>query len=357
MDFKDQITQLASRVEKMLPQIQTEEATKNALVMPFIQIMGYDVFNPFEVNPEYIADLGIKKGEKVDYAIIKDGDPTILIECKHHLENLDPHNSQLFRYFHTTKAKFGLLTNGLVYRFYTDLVEKNKMDSTPFFEFRITEIKETELAELKKFHKSYFDVDNITNTASELKYLNELKTLLHREIADPSESFVTFFTKQIYPNMITAKVKEQFAPIIKRSFNQLISDAINERLKSALNQEKQIDAAESIKIEEGGVVEAVSGIVTTEEEIEGFFIVKSILREVLEPKRITYRDALSYFAILLDDNNRKTICRLYLNTKKYLVVLDENKKEIKHEIQSIDDLYTFADTLKEVILKLELQKK
>lgn len=357
MDFKDQITQLASRVEKMLPQIQTEEATKNALVMPFIQIMGYDVFNPFEVNPEYIADLGIKKGEKVDYAIIKDGDPTILIECKHHLENLDPHNSQLFRYFHTTKAKFGLLTNGLVYRFYTDLVEKNKIDSTPFFEFRITEIKEAELAELKKFHKSYFDVDNITNTASELKYLNELKTLLHREIADPSESFVTFFTKQIYPNMITAKVKEQFAPIIKRSFNQLISDAINERLKSALNQEKQIDAAESIKIEEGGVVEAVTGIVTTEEEIEGFFIVKSILREVVEPKRITYRDALSYFAILLDDNNRKTICRLYLNTKKYLVVLDENKKEIKHEIQSIDDLYAFADTLKEVILKLELQKK
>lgn len=357
MDFKDQITQLASRVEKMLPQIQTEEATKNALVMPFIQIMGYDVFNPFEVNPEYIADLGIKKGEKVDYAIIKDGDPTILIECKHHLENLDPHNSQLFRYFHTTKAKFGLLTNGIVYRFYTDLVEKNKMDSTPFFEFRITEIKEAELAELKKFHKSYFDVDNITNTASELKYLNELKTLLHREIADPSESFVTFFTKQIYPNMITAKVKEQFAPIIKRSFNQLISDAINERLKSALNQEKQIDAAESIKIEEAGVVEAATGIVTTEEEIEGFFIVKSILREVVEPKRITYRDALSYFAILLDDNNRKTICRLYLNTKKYLVVLDENKKEIKYEIQSIDDLYTFADTLKEVILKLEQQKK
>ena len=166
MDFKDQIAQLASRVEKMLAQIQTEEATKNALVMPFIQIMGYDVFNPFEVNPEFIADLGIKKGEKVDYAIMKDGEPTILIECKHHLENLDPHNSQLFRYFHTTKAKFGLLTNGLVYRFYTDLVERNKMDSTPFFEFKLTEVKEAEIAELKKFHKSYFDVENITNTAS-----------------------------------------------------------------------------------------------------------------------------------------------------------------------------------------------
>lgn len=351
MDFKDQIAQLASRVEKMLPQIQTEEATKNALVMPFIQIMGYDVFNPFEVNPEFIADLGIKKGEKVDYAIMKDGEPTILIECKHHLENLDPHNSQLFRYFHTTKAKFGLLTNGLVYRFYTDLVEKNKMDSTPFFEFKLTEVKDAEVAELKKFHKSYFDVENISNTASELKYLNELKLLLHREISDPSEGFITFFTKQIYPKVITAKVKEQFGPIIKRSFNQLISDAINERLKSALNQEK--DIAVTAKTEEISIPEPASGIVTTEEEIEGFFIVKSMLRETIDSKRITYRDALSYFAILLDDNNRKTICRLYLNTKKYLVVLDENKKEVKYEIQSLDDLYKYAGIFNEVVLKLE----
>jgi hypothetical protein len=356
MDFKDQIAQLASRVEKMLPQIQTEEATKNALVMPFIQIMGYDVFNPFEVNPEFIADLGIKKGEKVDYAIMKDGEPTILIECKHHLENLDPHNSQLFRYFHTTKAKFGLLTNGLVYRFYTDLIEKNKMDSTPFFEFKLTEIKDVELVELKKFHKSYFDVENITNTASELKYLNELKSLLHQEIADPSDSFITFFTKQIYPKVITAKVKEQFAPIIKRSFNQLISDAINERLKSALNQEKEKDVAEAIKLEEVVPTEPGTGIITTEEEIEGFFIVKSILREVIDPKRITYRDALSYFAILLDDNNRKTICRLYLNNKKYLVVLDENKKEVKYEIQSLDDLYNHIAVLNEAVLKLEGSK-
>jgi hypothetical protein len=352
MDFKDQIAQLASRVEKMLSQIQTEEATKNALVMPFIQIMGYDVFNPFEVNPEFIADLGIKKGEKVDYAIMKDGEPTILIECKHHLENLDPHNSQLFRYFHTTHAKFGLLTNGLVYRFYTDLVEKNKMDSTPFFEFKLTEIKEAEIAELKKFHKSYFDVENITNTASELKYLNELKGLLHKEIADPSDGFITFFTKQVYPKVITAKIKEQFSPIIKRSFNQLISDAINERLKSALNQEKEKDAAASIKLE-GTVAEPGSGIITTEGEIEGFFIVKSILRETIDPKRITYRDALSYFAILLDDNNRKTICRLYLNTKKYLAVLDDNKKETKLELQSLDDLYNHAGVLNEAVVRLE----
>jgi hypothetical protein len=354
MDFKDQIAQLASRVDKMIPQIQTEEATKNALVMPFIQILGYDVFNPFEVNPEFIADIGIKKGEKVDYAIMLEGEPCILIECKHHLENLDPHNSQLFRYFHTTKAKFGLLTNGLVYRFYTDLVEKNKMDSSPFFEFKLTDIKDTEIAELKKFHKSYFNVENITNTASELKYLNELKTLLNKEIAEPSEPFVTFFTKQVYPGVLTSKVKDQFMPIIKRSFTQLISDAISDRLKSALYQEKQKDVEEAAIIE--SPISAPSNVNTTDEEMEGFFIVKSILREIIEPKRITFRDAQSYFAILLDDNNRRTICRLYLGSKKYFVVLDENKKEVKTEICSIDDLFSKADILKAAIEKLESKK-
>ncbi|WP_295793667.1 type I restriction endonuclease [Mucilaginibacter sp.] len=352
MDFKDQILQLALRAEKMLPQLQTEEATKNALIMPFIQIMGYDVFNPFEVNPEYIADIGIKKGEKVDYAIMKDGEPAILIECKHHLENLDPHNSQLFRYFHTTKAKFGLLSNGMTYRFYTDLVEKNKMDTTPFFEFKLTEIKDVEIAELRKFHKSYFDVENITNTASELKYLNEFKNILTKEMDSPSENFVAFFTKQVYPGVLTAKIKEQFQPIVKRSFNQLINDTINERLKSALNQEKQKDAQEAAKIE---VVpdNPSANIVTTEEELEGFYIVKSILRQIIDAKRITYRDAQSYFAILLDDNNRKTICRLYLNTKKLLVVLDENKKEIKHEISGIDEIFKYSDVLVKTVEKLD----
>lgn len=355
MDFKDQILQLATRVEKLLPQLKTEEATKNALIMPFIQVLGYDVFNPFEVNPEFIADIGIKKGEKVDYAIMKEGEPTILIECKHHLEKLDPHNSQLFRYFHTTTAKFGLLTNGLAYRFYTDLVEKNKMDSTPFFEFNITEIKEAEIVELKKFHKSYFDVESITNTASELKYLHELKTLLVQEMVTPSENFVSFFAKQIYSGVLTAKVKEQFGPIIKRSFSSLINDSISDRLKSALNQEKQIEVAEATKLEENAITEAATtGIVTTEEELEGFYIVKSLLRQHVDAKRIAYRDALSYFAILLDDNNRKTICRLYLGaSKKYLAIPDDNKKEIKHEINSLDEIYQHTEDLLKVIDRLE----
>ncbi len=350
MDFKDAILQFASRVEKLCPQIQTEEATKNALIMPFIQLLGYDVFNPFEVSPEFIADIGIKKGEKVDYAILKDEKPIILVECKHYKENLDPHNSQLFRYFHTTEAKFGLLTNGITFRFYTDLATPNKMDEKPFFEFKITEIRDNEISELKKFHKSYFDLESITNTASELKFLNEIKTLLANEMISPSEDFVRYFAKKTYPSFVTAKVLEQFTPITKKAFMLLMNDTINDRLKTALNAEVENEqplTSESVDTE---TMAEKSMVITTEEEKEAFFIIKAILRQKVDSKRIVMRDAQSYCAILFDDNNRKTICRLNLGGKKKTIeVAIADKKFIKTEIQSVDDIYTLSEALNEAI--------
>jgi len=350
MDFKDQIKILGERVSKLKDQIKTEEATKNAFIMPFLQALGYDVFNPTEVVPEFVSDIGLKKGEKIDYAIFLEGKPAILVECKHWSQNLSIHDGQLLRYFHVSKAKFGLLTNGINYRFYSDLVEANKMDEKPFLEFNIHEIKDNQIEELKKFHKSYFDADSITNTASELKYTNELKQLLQQELNNPSPDFVKHFAKQVYPSNISAKVLEQFTNLTKKSVQQYISDLITERLKTALTKEDEATKEQAGKKEAIPNIETDNKVETTEEEIEGFLIVKSILRQKNDIKRITYRDAQSYFAILLDDNNRKTICRLYLNgNKKYLVVLDQNKKEVKNEIKSLDDIYTFSDQLLEIV--------
>jgi hypothetical protein len=238
MDFRDEIKQLSERVGKMKLQIQTEEATKNAFIMPFIKALGYDVFNPTEVVPEFVTDIGIKKGEKIDYAIFKDGKPTILVECKHWKQNLNLHDGQLLRYFHVSKAKFGLLTNGIEYRFYSDLVEANKMDEKPFLEFNIADVKENQIEELKKFHKSYFDIDSIVNTASELKYTNELKHLLHQELTNPSTEFVKFFARQVYPSVVTQKVLDLFTELTKKSVQQYISDIYTERLKTALSKKK-----------------------------------------------------------------------------------------------------------------------
>lgn len=318
--------------------------------MPFIKELGYDVFNPFEVTPELVADIGTKQGEKIDYAIMQNGDPIILIECKHHAATLTVNNaSQLFRYFHTTKAKFSILTNGIEYKFYTDLVEPNKMDEKPFFAFNITDIKDNQIEELKKFHKAYYDFENIVNTASDLKYTFELKKLIDAEFTHPSPEFVRHFAKQVYPSVVNARVLEQFTNLTKKSIQQYISDLITERLKSALTKEDSVAKEQDAAIPETEKPDNAN-VVTTEEELEGFMIVKTILRQKIPVSRIAFRDAQSYFAILLDDNNRKTICRLYFNgNKKFIATIDENKKEIKNEIASVDDIFNFSELLLKII--------
>ena len=350
MDFKDQIRALGERVVKLKEQIKTEEATKNALIMPFLQVLGYDVFNPMELVPEFVADVGTKKGEKVDYAIMRDEKPVILIECKHWAQKLEIHDNQLLRYFTVTKARFGLLTNGIRYKFYTDLVETNVMDTTPFLEFDITEVKEAQIEELKKFHKSYFDVANILSSASELKYVGEIKNILNTELKTPSEDFVRYFATKVFKGRVTEKILFQFSDFVKKSVHGVLTDHIQDRLKTALDNEK-IAAQQELVAEPIGTPPSVGEaagpqVVTTEEEMEGFYIVKSILRQKISAERIFYRDTQSYFNIILDDSIRKTICRLYLNgNKKFLATLDESKKEVKNEIQSLDDIYQYADAI------------
>lgn len=354
MDFKDVIKQLAERILKNKDLVQTEEATKHSFVMPFIHALGYDVFNPIEVVPEFIADLGIKKGEKVDYAIMKDGQPIILIECKHWTANLDPHNSQLFRYFHTTKAKFSILTNGFESRFYTDLVEPNKMDEKPFFIFDIRDIRDNQIDELKKFHKAYYDHDVIVSTANELKYTSELKNILHNELGNPSPDFVRHFAKQVYPGPITQKILDQFTALTKKSFQLYVGDLITDRLKSALKTE-QLEETQVLDTAQqsstlGAAASVDNKIETTPEEIESFQIVRSIVRSCCPVSKIHHRDAQSYFAILFDDNNRKPICRMYLNGgKKYIALFDDKKVEVKKEITSLDDIFAHADHLCETV--------
>ena len=355
MDFKDEIKILGERVLKHKDQTYTEEGTKNAFVMPFLMALGYDVFNPNEVVPEFISDIGLKKGEKIDYAIFLEKQCTMLIECKHWAHELNVFEGQLLRYFHTSKAKFGILTNGINYRFYSDLVDPNKMDEKPFLEFNISEIKDNQIEELKKFHKSYFDAESIVNTASELKFTSELKLLLQQELVNPTPEFVKHFAKQVFPKTVTAKVLELFTTLIKKSAQQYISDLITDRLKTALNKEDEVTKEKEKESAEALVLskEAENKPDTTEEEVESFMIVKSILRQKIDIKRISYRDAQSYFSIILDDNNRKTICRMYFNgIKKYFVVLDENKKEIKSEIKSLDDIYNHTDALFKVVERL-----
>jgi hypothetical protein len=355
MDFKDSIRQISERIENLKANLPTEEATKNALIMPFINALGYDVFNPLEVLPEMSCDIGTKKGEKIDYAIMKDGEPVILIECKHWEQDLNLHDNQLLRYFNVSKAKFGVLTNGIIYRFYTDLAEPNKMDTKPFLEVNLLDIKEAQIEELKKFHKSYFNVDDILSSASELKYMGELKTVISGEFSSPSPDFVKYFGKQVYDGVFTPKILEQFTALVKRTVTAYINDMISDRLKAAIKEDETTPEEKAIeqKAAPSPEPEPANKIVTTDEELRAFYIIKAVLHGVVPQERITYRDAQTYFAVFLDDNNRKTVCRLYLDspTNKRITFLDENKSEHHNKISSIDDIYNFSEELISAVKK------
>lgn len=344
-EFNEQIKQFSTRVKQVQPNIQTEEATKMSMIIPFFQLLGYDVFNPAEFCPEFAADVGVKKGEKVDYAIMEDGKPLILVECKWCGEKLDKHGSQLFRYFAATAAKFGILTNGIVYRFYTDLEEANKMDLSPFLEINLYDIKEYQLAELKKFCKSNFDSDNIFSTASELKYTSLMKGVLTAELENPSDDFIRFILTNTYEGAKTQKVIDKFRPVVKRSLTGFINDLVNQKISSALKdsepEEKEEDTPDTVEIDEHK-----SKVITTQEEIEAFYIVRGILAGTVDVNDIAHRDTESYFGILYKDNNRKPICRLNFDTKKKQIhIPDENKNFTRHYIESLNEIYDHKDEL------------
>lgn len=351
MDFIDKVKQHTQRIEIVRGNLATEEATKTALIMPFFSLLGYDVFNPMEFVPEFVADIGTKKGEKVDYAIMREEKPVILIEAKGVNDDLTKHDAQLFRYFTATEAKFAILTNGIVYKFFTDLEEANKMDEKPFLEIDLLNINDMQVAELKKFTKDKFDIDTIFNTASELKYSNLIKAQLNSQLNNPTDEFVRFIIGDFFAGVKTANVVEKFRPIVKKSMQQFVNEFMNDKIKSILNNE--VEETETVAPEEDETIEEVaidetieSKVVTTEEELEGFNIVRSILSEVVAPEEISYKDVERYCGILYQDNTRKWVCRLYFNSsKKSITISDENKKEVRYYIENISDIYKYKNEI------------
>ena len=352
MDFIDRIRDLASVAPRQLEVCLTEEATKTALVMPFINALGYNVFDPREVVPEFIADIGIKKGEKIDYAIFLNKTPIMFFECKWSGADLNlVHASQLYRYFAAVQqVRFGILTNGIIYRFYTDLDAPNRMDEKPFFEFNLLNFQDRHIEQLKKFTKSAYHLEEILTTASELKYTAAIGKIIAQEFENPSDNFARFFATQVYSGRMTQPVRDQFADITKRALNRYLNDRINELLTSAMkgptSPEKTTNEQEAVDEKEEEPNDPKKLITTTAEEMEGLFAVKSILRGTLDVKRVRMRDTKSYCGILLDDNNRQPICRLYLEKEqKYIGIFDDARNEQRFSIDGIDDIYKYSENI------------
>lgn len=355
MDLADKISALAQRIAKQKDVIETEEATKTAFVMPFLSALGYDVFDPLVVVPELTADVGTKKGEKVDYAIKRDGKVVILIECKScHAKLSRQHVGQLYRYFSVTEAKFSMLTNGIQYWFYTDLDEANKMDQEPFFIFDLQDYRLPQIEELKKFSNTNFDELAITVTASDLKYGALFMREIAAEVNGPSEELCKMLISRIHQGKQTANVIARFTPLIHQAMRDTIRELVNQRLELAMDDSGRTPLPATVPAQEDAAATDqetnIDGIITTDEEREGYQIIRAIVREVVGADRVHMRDAQSYCAILLDNNNRKPICRLHLNRSvKYIGLFNEEKAEERVQISSLDDIFGQADRLKNTV--------
>jgi len=340
MDLSDRIADLAARISRQKGMVMTEEAAKTAFVLPFLQALGYDVFNPNEVVPEFTADHAVKKGEKVDYAIKRDDQIMIIIECKPIGADLEAkYAGQLFRYFSVTDARFGVLTDGIKYLFFSDLEKANRMDDRPFFEFDLLSHGESEVEELKKFTRTGFDLETIIGTANKLKYHRALIAEIRDEFDSPSEELIRLLAKRVYSGHFTQQVREDFADLVQKALREFIRNRVNERLKSALETDKSSDEHPDIQLSKVQEETEPSDIETTEDELSGHRIIRAICAEVTDPERVVIRDAKSYCAILFDDNNRRPICRFHFAKKKMAITVFTPEGEQKLDIAGVIDIY------------------
>lgn len=350
MDFLDEIKQFIKRLETIKDNLSTEEATKTALIMPLFQILEYDIFNPLEFVPEFTADVGVKKGEKVDYAIMEDGKPLILIEAKPVTDKLRRHNAQLFRYFTATEAKFAILTNGITYKFFTDLEEKNIMDDEPFLTIDLLNSDDNKLSHLKKFSKSKFDLEDIFSIASELKYTSLIKAQLNSQLNNPSDEFVRFIISDFYSGIKTANVVEKFRPIVKRSIYQFVNDFMSEKLKGILETENNDESISKVSNDKNIIINNRPSISITDDELQAFNLIKDISEPFSDIDDVTYIKVGNELNIIYKNDPLKLICKTNLNfPKKTIFLPDAEQGTLQYFMDEVIDIKELKDQIAEII--------
>lgn len=347
-DFSSRLVELRTRSQNAEQMEAKEEATKTAVILPFLNALGFDIFNLEEVAPEFSADIGTKKGEKVDFAVKIDGKLAMLIEAKPIGSQLGKNQtSQLYRYFNATEARLGILTNGKEVWFFSDTEKPNTMDKKPFFIFDLQNFDKKQVEELALFQKSTFNVESILEAASNLKLSKAAKTYLKNQLENPEDDFARFIGRIIYEGTVTKNALEQLKPAIQSALDELIKDRLEERLGVAFGgsqQDHRVEQPETTAKED-------NGIETTEEEIQAFYIIRAISAQIVNVNNIILRDSKSYAAVLYENNNRKPICRFHFNSEKikYLSIFDENKVETKVKINSLDEIYSYKKQIQQVV--------
>ena len=221
------------------------------------------------------------------------------------------------------------------------------MDEKPFFTLDLSNLKDTSLKILDKFTKNGYNLEAILDSAEGLKYIKAIRNEFEKELKDPSDEIVKMLVSKFYEKPLIASRMTAFKEYTKKAFSNSINESINFRLKNALDINETIPTKTDETISSIDDSSEAPKFVTTEEEREGSQIIKAILREMLPTSRIGFRDTQSYFGILLDDNNRKPICRLHFNSANKYIELFNNGKDSgeKKLLNSLDDIYNYKKEL------------
>jgi len=353
-DFENGIAQIARNIEQNKEYVPTEDTTKISFVLPFIRLLGYNCTDPREVQAEFTADEKDKNMDKVDYVIMENGKPIILIECKHWSEKLERHVGQLKKYFHSlVETKFAILTNGIEYLFFTDLEKANILDRKAFLKINMLDLKAHAIKELAKFRKENFNVSEILTTAEELKYTSSIFALLNEEYRSPSDDFVKFILTKVYDGVKVQSAVEKFRPLINNSFEQFVKELISERLEAAKPPTEEPTQPEPTKNNISDIEENVDGVPTlpTEEELQAYYIVKGILAEAVKTTQIYYKDTASWLSIIYDNKSTKWVCRIILRPTSKVIHFPPDVRADKIILDSVDDLYKHKKLLLQSVKK------
>ena len=333
------------RVQQQAKHAHTEEATKFALINPFIrEVLGYDTADLSQVVPEYVADVGVKQGEKVDYAIMHDDQPTILIEAKKvgtPLDEEDP--AQLRRYFAALEgaARFAIYTDGVIYIFYTDIDQPNVMDRQPFTTLDFRQLERDAVRSVGRFIRDEFDPSTVREAASGLKYIGLLKTQIGRLATDPAPEVVRALMSDVYAGFKTAKAVDQFTEHVKTAYASIVAEQVQDRLDAAIKVSRGDDEQ----------TETVEPEVPNEEAM-AFDTVKALIHDVIKVERLHMRAMTGYSAVLVDDTLRQPVCRLQLRARPYWIQIPEmgdgRRTYQEEQIDDVQSIYSFESMLEKV---------
>ncbi len=310
-EFLTELKQHTEHIKKVGEHCTTEETTKQALILPMLDILGFCPYDPTKVIAEYQADFpGAKSAERVDYALFCHESLVMLIEAKPFSEKLGGHSPQLSRYFNALPdVAIGIITNGREWRFFTDLARKNVMDTKPFLSVNLLAADESDLKRFAAFCYDKFEPEKLRQVAEESSYLQLFTAVVNESLRTVPLDFVRYVAgKSNLSRQLTAKFLESITPIVRTAVSKAVSDTVVSGLSSPAVLESETDE-EAVPWEERDDINPDNEkIVTTVKEKRLYILLTNLLGDNAD---IALKDTESYCAYLYQNKTNRWLLRYY----------------------------------------------